>query len=86
MVESRCGVRCSCCERKTQVNCRGCLYMEQPLGKEECLVKACCENRGFTHCGKCPDFPCQILRHMGAGEGFSPAEKIEQCRRWAAGL
>ena len=85
MVESRCGVLCSRCERKEQVDCRGCLNMEQPFWGGDCPVKTCCERRGFAHCGKCPDFPCQTLRHMGAEEGFDPAAKIDQCRLWAEG-
>jgi hypothetical protein len=83
MYESRCGVRCSVCERKEKVACKGCTCMEHPFWGGECLVKTCCEKRDFDHCGLCPDFPCDMLSNMGKEEGFDSSEKIKQCKIWA---
>ena len=82
MFESRCGVRCSICERKTAGICPGCLVMEKPFWGGICEVRSCCLNRKFGHCGQCPDFPCGMLSDMGKEFGFDPPVKIAQCRTW----
>lgn len=82
MFESRCGVNCSDCERKTQVKCKGCTEMKMPFWGGICGVKKCSEGRGLDHCGQCPDFPCGMLATMGVAEGFDPEPKIRRCRKW----
>ncbi len=83
MFESRCGVRCNVCEGREAVSCKGCIEMEKPFWGGECPVKSCCEDKALGHCGQCADFPCAVLSTMGAEEGFDPAPKIAQCRKWA---
>lgn len=83
MFESRCGICCNSCERKEQVNCKGCLNMEKPFWGGECGVKICCESRSLNHCGKCPDFSCDMLCNMGKDQGYDPLPKLEMCRKWA---
>ena len=83
MFESRCGVGCNSCERKEAVHCQGCLLMDAPFWGGECAIKACCEGKALDHCGVCPDFPCTMLTQMGLEEGFDPAPKLANCRKWA---
>lgn len=83
MFESRCGVCCNNCERKEKVNCSGCINMKKPFWGGECEVKHCGEKKNYNHCGECTIFPCDMLSNMGVEEGFDPAPKIEQCRKWA---
>jgi len=83
MFESRCGVCCNSCERKEQVNCKGCLNMDKPFWGGTCEVKRCCEEKKLDHCGLCDIFPCEMLSNMGKKQGFDPAVKIERCREWA---
>lgn len=83
MHESRCGVCCDSCERKEQVNCKGCLNMAGPFWGGKCEVKSCCEAKEHDHCGECSEFPCSVLSNMGVEQGFDPTIKIEQCRKWA---
>lgn len=83
MFESRCGVCCNSCERREKVNCNGCINIEKPFWGGECGVKKCCEERELNHCGKCSQFPCNMLSSMGVEEGFDPEPKINQCRKWA---
>ena len=82
MFESRCGVLCNTCDRKAQVNCKGCINMSAPFWGGECKVKSCCEEKALNHCGECHDFPCDMLANMGKEQGFDPTVKIEQCRKW----
>jgi len=57
--------------------------MEKPFWGGDCGVKTCCEEKGWDHCGECPDFPCQMEANMGVEMGFDPAVRLEQCRKWA---
>ena len=45
MIESRCGLLCSECEYKVQMNCGGCVHIKKPFWGESCPVKACCESK-----------------------------------------
>ena len=83
MHESRCGICCDSCEGREEAECRGCLNMDLPFWGEECEVKSCCEKRELDHCGKCPEFPCEMLSGMGAEQGYDPEPRLKQCRSWA---
>lgn len=83
MHESRCGVCCESCERKEQVNCRGCLKMERPFWGGDCQVKRCCEERSLDHCGICPDFPCEMQLNMGKEFGYDPEPRLNSLREWS---
>lgn len=85
MIQSRCGVPCDACERAAAVKCSGCLHMDKPFWGGECGVKSCCEGKGLAHCGECPLFPCDMAANMGREQGFDPAPRLENCRKWAAG-
>jgi hypothetical protein len=44
--------------------CRGCrsrILYSHP-GCSQCAIRACAEDRGFVHCGLCPELPCDRLR------------------------
>lgn len=83
MFESRCGIECSKCEGKADVNCKGCINMDKPFWGGDCPVKTCCENKKLNHCGLCDAFPCEILLTMGADQGYDPSSKIEMCKKWS---
>lgn len=83
MYESRCGVACDACGRKEAVNCKGCIHMEMPFWGGECGVKTCCEAKRLNHCGECEGFPCSMMATMGVEQGFDPAPRLENCRKWA---
>ena len=83
MFESRCGVCCNSCDRKAEVNCKGCLYIDKPFWGGECEVKSCCEAKGLNHCGECAEFPCKIAASMGIEYGYDPKPRLDNCRKWA---
>lgn len=56
--------------------------MKTPFWGGECKVKSCCESRSFNHCGECNVFPCDTLCNMGKDQGYDPAIKIDQCKKW----
>lgn len=82
MFESRCGVCCNNCERREKVSCTGCVNMSAPFWGGACGVKTCCEGKSLNHCGECDVFPCTMLSNMGKEQGYDPAIKIEQCKKW----
>ncbi len=83
MIESRCGILCSQCEYKTQVNCEGCVNILSPFWGEGCSVKTCCESKEFKHCGQCPGFPCILLMQFAYDDQQGDeGQRIEQCKCW----
>lgn len=83
MLESRCGLLCTQCEYKEQMNCQGCLNIEKPFWGDTCPIKSCCENKGNAHCGKCTDFPCTTLNQFSYDEKQGDnGKRIEQCKKW----
>ena len=83
MIESRCGLLCSQCEYKEQMNCKGCLYIDKPFWGDVCPIKSCCEEKEKTHCGECSDFPCEILHKFSYDEAQGDnGKRIEQCGIW----
>lgn len=84
MIESRCGILCSECKYKEQVNCKGCVNIDKPFWGESCPVKSCCEGKELLHCGKCADFPCDLLNKFAYDkEQGDDGKRIEQCKKWA---
>ncbi|MCI1931865.1 MAG: DUF3795 domain-containing protein [Clostridia bacterium] len=83
MFESRCGISCNACGRKTEVNCKGCIHMEKPFWGGKCEVKSCCESKKLNHCGECKDFPCEVVSLLGTEYGYDPKPRLENCRKWA---
>lgn len=84
MVESRCGILCSQCEYREQMNCAGCANIEKPFWGE-CSVKACCEDKKNDHCGVCSEFSCKMLHDFAFDkEQGDDGARIEQCKKWCA--
>lgn len=53
----------------------------------ECRVAACCQNKGYDHCGQCADMPCQVLyefSYLDKEHGDNPpGARIEILKKWA---
>lgn len=83
MIESRCGLQCSVCAYREQMNCPGCCNMSKPFWGDCCPVKACCEAKHYEHCGQCELFPCDLLKQFAYDEKQGDnGKRIEQCRIW----
>lgn len=87
MIDTRCGLNCETCAYREPCKCGGCIAtMGRPF-HGECPVAACCQQKGFEHCGMCPDLPCGLLRQYSEDPEHGdtpPGARIEACRRWAA--
>ena len=58
-----CGVDCAACPDYTGKKCPGCRRSEWPDG-DPCPPVACCREKGAPYCGKCPDFPCDMMKEF----------------------
>jgi len=87
-VQSRCGLLCDGCDYKASHGCAGCIELNGKPFWGECPVAKCCQDKGFSHCGECPDIPCEILRDFSCGNSEhsdKPAgARIAICRAWAS--
>jgi general stress protein 26 len=87
-VQSRCGLLCAGCTYKESHGCKGCLKLDGKPFWGTCDVAKCCINKGYPHCGECPDMPCQDLRNMSYGDDEHndkpEGARIEVCKAWAA--
>ncbi len=85
MIESRCGVVCSECEYKEEMNCKGCIHIKKPFWGESCPIKDCCEGKTLENCGQCNDFPCELLNSFAYDkEQGDEGKRIEQCKKWCS--
>ena len=84
-VDSCCGLHCTGCGWKKSNGCGGCIETAGHPFHGACPVAACCQDRGFAHCGECPELPCRLLTDFSCDPeyGDDPAGlRIEQCKRW----
>lgn len=82
MIESRCGIECSKCEYREQMNCKSCINIDKPFWGE-CPVKSCCENKKIENCGMCKDFPCDLLKQFAYDkEQGDNGQRLITCQKW----
>ena len=87
MVESRCGIRCSECDWREKMDCKGCIHIDKPFWGDSCPVKDCCEAKGYDFCGQCSDFPCVNLAEMSYAEVEGDnGKRIRTCVMWTVGF
>ena len=84
IIESRCGILCSECNYRAEMNCKGCVNIAKPFWGDSCPVKSCCEEKKLSHCGECKTFPCDLLKQFAYDEEQGDdGLRIDQCRIWA---
>jgi hypothetical protein len=81
-----CGDYCAECAWSEKMGCRGCQQAKGSVFWGTCRIATCCTEKGFLHCGECPDVPCEVLQ-----EGFDhpehgdKGERLANLRAWAKG-
>ena len=84
--QSRCGLLCTGCTFKVSHNCKGCMEMDGKPFWGECPVAVCCIDKGYLHCGDCPDMPCDILHEFSCVEGENcdkpKGARLEMLKYW----
>jgi len=85
-IETRCGLVCATCAYRGPTGCGGCIATNGHPFHGECRLAVCCQEKGYLHCGECPDFPCSLLEAFSSDPEHGddpPRARIEQCRIWA---
>jgi len=86
-VQSRCGLLCAWCPYKESHGCGGCVETNGRPFHGECPIAACCQGKGFSHCGECLEIPCDKLRAYSFDDpehgDNPPGARIEICKAWA---
>ena len=86
MIDSRCGLHCTDCDFKESHGCEGCLETNGNPFCGECDLAICYQNKGFMHCGECPDIPCKhLVQYPNDPEHWNELarQRIERCKEWA---
>lgn len=85
-IDTRCGLCCESCGFREPCNCGGCIATNGHPFHGECPVAVCCQEKGFVHCGQCPDLPCVLMVQYSIEDkehgDNPPGARIEQCRKW----
>jgi hypothetical protein len=84
-IDTRCGLCCADCEFVSSHGCGGCIATTGHAFYGECPVAVCCQNRGFVHCGQCPEIPCELLTQYSCDSengDTPPGARIERCKKW----
>jgi len=84
--QSRCGLFCDFCSFAETHNCGGCIKTEGNPFYGSCPIARCCQDRGYEHCGMCPEMPCSLLKEYSCGEGEHcdnpKGARLEILRKW----
>lgn len=81
-----CGTYCGVCEWKDKMNCRGCQECQSNVFWGKCDKAECCIERGFEHCGHCPDIPCQkLLDLFNDPEHGDKGARLSNLKNWKNG-
>lgn len=81
-----CGSYCGACEWKDKIGCPGCKACQGNVFWGECDKAKCCIEKGFCHCGECPELPCEKLRGLfDDPEHGDKGVRLRNLKNWASG-
>ena len=81
-----CGAYCGVCEWKDKMNCNGCQECQSNVFWGQCDKAKCCIDKGFEHCGYCPEMPCQMLLELfNDPEHGDKGVRVSNLKNWANG-
>jgi len=64
-VATVCGLCCSVCSLAGKICNEPCSIAKGEMIWGLCPIYACCAEKGFEHCGFCPDFPnCEPMKYI----------------------
>ena len=78
---SVCGIDCDECSFYAQSKCRGCRENKGVIFWGKCDVFSCCDKNKLDHCGRCEDFPCDMLREFASSENPERIDNLNKLRR-----
>ena len=76
---SVCGIDCDQCKYKEEQNCSGCKAKQGVVFWGKCDLYACSKDKKLEHCGKCSEFPCEMLKEWASSEN---PERIDNLKKF----
>lgn len=81
-----CGSYCGVCGWKDKIGCEGCKANEGNMFWGECDKAKCCIAKGFEHCGRCDEMPCDKLKDLfGDPEHGDGGARLRNLQNWNNG-
>lgn len=80
---SSCGIDCDACKFKIEGNCPGCHALKgKPFWSNEgtCDLYACANGKNLHDCGKCGEFPCEMLQEWANNEEGENGQRIKNLK------
>lgn len=82
---ARCGIYCGECEFRESAGCPGCVAAGGCMFWGACEIARCCAGRELEHCGRCPDFPCDLLERCAYDKDQGDhGRRIRNLENWNA--
>lgn len=79
---SNCGIDCDACKFKAEMNCKGCKANKGKIFWGECDIFKCSNNdKKISHCGKCGNFPCDMLKEFAEKENPERIENLKNLNK-----
>lgn len=73
-----CGLDCEICQFKIDQKCSGCHAQKGKIFWGKCDLYECAYEKNLPHCGKCGEFPCEMLKEWSSSEG---TERIDNLKK-----
>lgn len=51
------------------IRCQGCLSEDQFMHCKQCEIRKCCQQKGYTGCHQCDEFPCKYIDNFPMAVG-----------------
>jgi len=87
-VQSYCGTLCDWCPYIESHGCKGCFTLKGKQFWGDCPLALCCIEKGYKHCGECPEMPCAELTDFSCGDhehcDKPVGSRILVCKAWAS--
>ncbi|MBT8349644.1 MAG: DUF3795 domain-containing protein [Deltaproteobacteria bacterium] len=64
------------------IHCSGCQSDDRFMYCEHCEIRDCAENKGYSGCHQCDDFPCQHIDKISIGVGKKAIMRSVPYRRY----
>lgn len=81
-----CGAYCGDCEWKERTGCPGCQESRSHMFWGQCQIAKCAIDNGHTHCGTCPELPCEkLVDAFNNPEHGDNGERLINLKGWAKG-
>ena len=77
---SACGINCDTCQIGKEKSCKGCKTIKGEIFWGKCDLYQCSADKNLDHCGKCQQFPCEMLKEWAKSENPERIDNLRQLK------